>query len=711
MKLRSHNGPGETTKNATRAFELTSINLDLLGLEERRAVVAGVADLYDAIPVPFQLLSIPLERPPSEHLDALPISAHRRFLTAYAGLYRELASELPRPPRRTLLVFNTTSEATGDRVGELVRRTGEEHGVRLRRLDDDEITSVAETAMRGGSMYRIAAGLAQGPDIVCLLSLGRRWPAHVEAGWMAQLLAVPGLDALSVRVRPLSRAEAITFLTVRLRQVRAADRLASERGELTDLDRERLETTSVRTRRNVHAGAGRVYLVDVVLLVRAHDFAGLTERLESLRLESQGLGFEPEVASFQIRQAWEGVLPGSTAHPLAERNLDSQSLAASLVHVAGDLYDPAGHLYGRARTTGVPIVLDRFARPSHNAIVLGQTGTGKTMATGAEIVRCLLQGVRVLAVDPLGDYRRLTRELGGLYIEPGAGDVGLNPFALTGSRSAGALTAKLQVLAPLVAAMVGNLSRDERPILDLALRAVYERAGITADPATHDEQPPTLACLLDELRAAPGATPLANRLERWATGTLAPVFAGNAPALRDRELVIVGLAALGDPEVRAVAQLAALALLWDVVRIDLARKLLVVDEAWKVMRQPAGAAFVEELARSARHYHAGLQLATQDIVEFLRSDFGEAIVKQCDIRILLGQTPEGADALARYFDLTPAERRSLIYARPGEGLLFVGRSHVAFEAVVSRREYAALTTRPSDLLDQANLRYAPADPP
>jgi len=147
----------------------------------------------------------------------------------------------------------------------------------------------------------------------------------------------------------------------------------------------------------------------------------------------------------------------------------------------------------------------------------------------------------------------------------------------------------------------------------------------------------------------------------------------------------------------------------DAVRRDKQPKLVVVDEAWKVMRQPSGAEFVEELARSARHYHAGLQLATQDIAEFLRSDFGEAIVKQCDIRVLLGQTPEAADALARYFDLTPSERRSLVHARPGEGLLFVGRSHVAFEARVSRREYTTLTTRPADLVGQSHSRFAPPD--
>jgi hypothetical protein len=165
----------------------------------------------------------------------------------------------------------------------------------------------------------------------------------------------------------------------------------------------------------------------------------------------------------------------------------------------------------------------------------------------------------------------------------------------------------------------------------------------------------------------------------------------------DRRLLVIGLSAIGDPEVRAVAQFAALSVLWDAVRRDLAPKLVVVDEAWKVMRQPSGADCIEELARSARQSHAGLHLATQDIVECLRSEYGESIVKQCDIRVLLGQTPEAADALTGYFDLTPAERRALLHARPGEGLLFVGGSHAAFEATVSNRDYAVLTTRPVDL--------------
>ena len=264
------------------------------------------------------------------------------------------------------------------------------------------------------------------------------------------------------------------------------------------------------------------------------------------------------------------------------------------------------------------------------------------------------------------------------------------------------------MLTRLVAAMAGGLTRDERPALDRALRGAYAATGIGPDPSTHDRRPPTLAGVAEQLEQIPGGRPVAHRLERWATGSLADLFAGDALPL-DRRFLVVGLARLADPEVRSVAQFAALSLLWDAVRRDLTPKLVVVDEAWKVMRQPSGAEFVEELARSARHYHASHHLATQDIVEFFRSDFGEAIVKQCDLRVLLAQTPEGADALARYFDLTAPERRALVHARPGGGLLFVGRSHLAFEAVVSRRECAALTTRPADLLEQAHLRYDPPD--
>lgn len=687
------------------AFELGALNLELLAESEREASLEGLAALYDAIPRPFQLLSVPAARDPNDHLAHMQaVVAGRRAKTAfasYAALYRELAAAPRRPLRATYLVVAAGSDAELRRVAELVRRVGEERGVELRHLTTAELSELWSAVAGAGDEHRLSAHTASGDGVLAGLVFGGRWPSQVPPGWLAGLLTTPGLKALSMRVRPLSRAEAMSFMTVRLRHVRAGERLATERGEVEDPERERIGATALAARRATQAGQGRIYLADTVLLVAAPDRATLHERIEAVRLEARSQQLEIELATFRIDQAWQSALPGPQPRPLAERNLDTPSLAASLLHTSSDLYEPTGHLYGRQRSSGGPIVIDRFARPSHNAIVLGQTGTGKTMFTGAEMSRCFLRGIRVLGVDPLGDFRRLAEELGGTYLEAGAPGVGLNPFALTGTSDPGAFSAKLAMLSQLVGAMAGGLSRDERPALDRALRATYESAHIGPDPTTFDRRAPTLADLVDHLASEAGGTSLARRLERWATGSLADVLGSNVAVPLDRRMLIIGLSAIGDPEVRAVAQYAALSVLWDAVRRDLAPKLVVVDEAWKVMRQPSGADFVEELARSARHYHAGLHLATQDIVEFLRSDYGESIVKQCDIRVLLGQTPEAADALTRYFDLTPAERRALLHARPGEGLLFVGRSHAAFEATVSRREYAVLTTRPADLIQPA----------
>ena len=681
-------------------FELTDLNLDLMATSERDAAMESLAALYDAIPRPFQLLSVPARRDPSEHLAGIePNLRGRRAKAAsssYAALYRQLAAAPRRPLRATHLLLSAPSAAETERVVDLVHRVAEEHGLGLRRHSADGLAELWATVARSDAGYRIGPAVARGPDLLAALQLGRYWPSAVAPGWLAGLLAAAGLAAMSLRVRPLSRAETMSLMTARLRHARAAERLAAERGEVEDPDRERIGATAAAARRAAAAGAGRVYLVEAVILVEAAERAALAERIEALRLEARSQQLDLEPATFRVGPAWRSILPGPPRRPLTERNLDSASLAASLLHVSSDLYEAGGHLYGRQRSSGAPVVLDRFGRPSHNAIVLGQTGRGKTMFTGAEMSRCFMRGIRVLGVDPLGDYRRLTTDLGGTYLELGAPGVGLNPFAILDGAGPGAYAARLAMLTRLVTAMVGGLARDERPALDHALRATYVAAGIGPDPATHGRPAPSLADLGAQLATQPGGSSLAHRLERWATGSLADVLGGQASLPLDRRLLIVGLAAIGDAEVRAVAQYAALSMLWDAVRRDSAPKLVVIDEAWKVMRQPSGADFIEELARSARHYHAGLHLATQDIVEFLRSDYGESIVKQCDLRVLLGQTPEAADALARYFDLTPAERRALLHARPGEGLLFVGDSHAAFSSIVTDREYAVLATHPAE---------------
>jgi hypothetical protein len=508
-------------------FELAPIHLELMAEPEREAALESLAAVYDAIPRPFQLLSVPTDRPPHEHLalveERLDGDRATKGFSWYAALYRDLCRDARRPLRRTYLLVDAATNAELTRALASAGRVAEERGLSARQVRPAELAGRWAELGRVGVPHRITARLATADGLLVALSLARRWPAEVSPGWLSGLLGVPGLAAVSMRVRPLSRAEAMAFMTARLRQVRAAERLAAEHGELADVERERLSATAVGARRAVQAGGGRIYLVDTVLLLEGSDGATLRERIETLRLEARTLGVEVETATFRIGHAWASALPGPAGRPIAERNLDSASLAASLLNTASDLYEPTGHLYGRVRATGAPIVLDRFAHPSHNAIVLGQTGTGKTMFTGAEMHRSYLRGIRVLAVDPLGDYRRLTAWLRGTYVDLGATS-GLNPFALAGATTERSLAAKVAVLDRLVGAMASGLSRDERPALDRAIRAAYDACGIGADPATHGRRPPTLVDIVERLAEAREGASLARRLERWASGSLGACF-------------------------------------------------------------------------------------------------------------------------------------------------------------------------------------------
>ena len=273
-------------------FELAPVNLELMAEGEREAALESLAALYDAVPRPFSLLSVPADRPPHEHLGAieerLPSRRAREWYRPYAALYRELSAAPRRPLRRAYLLLDAPSGPELERALGVVGRMAEEQGLAARQVPGDDLVALWADLARLGATYRLSAGLATAEDVLAAAALGRRWPAEIAPGWLAPLLAVPGVAATAMRVRPLSRPEAMAFLTTRLRQVRAAERLATERGELADVERERLGATAVAGRRRVHAGEGRVYLVDTVFLVEAPDRASLRERLELLRLEATG---------------------------------------------------------------------------------------------------------------------------------------------------------------------------------------------------------------------------------------------------------------------------------------------------------------------------------------------------------------------------------------------------------------------------------------
>ncbi|MEI7745843.1 MAG: hypothetical protein WCK58_19070, partial [Chloroflexota bacterium] len=254
------------------------MSIDLVGDVEREAALEAIAELYGSIGRPFQVLSVRAVRDPGEHLAHMVERGEgrriERAMAAYGAVYRELAMA-QQGLRRTVLLVDAASTPELRRTEDGLVRAAEDHGIPARLLLPDEVHALRDRCLTIGGPARIEPGLVSGGTVATALVPSRRWPAQVEPGWLTALLATDGVGAVSMRVRPMGRAEAMSFMTTRLRQVRAADRLAAERGELADVERERVGVTATAARRAVHAGAGRIYLVDTVLLVEAADRAAL----------------------------------------------------------------------------------------------------------------------------------------------------------------------------------------------------------------------------------------------------------------------------------------------------------------------------------------------------------------------------------------------------------------------------------------------------
>jgi len=317
--------------------------------------------------------------------------------------------------------------------------------------------------------------------------------------------------------------------------------------------------------------------------------------------------------------------------------------------------------------------------------------------------------VRVAVIDPEDEYLRLAHAVGGTVVRLGAPGVRLNPLDLpAGDTRPDVLTRRGLFLHTLISVLVGQVPPpDERAALDRAIIGCYAAAGITADPATHHRRAPLLADLVSTLGtdADPAAHQLSARLAPWVVGSFKDLFDGPTTTRPTGHLVVWSLRHLPD-ELRTVGTLLALDTIWR--QIDLpgldrtARKLVVVDEAWLLMRDGEGARFLFRMSKAARKRNAGLTVVTQDAADVLGSDLGQAVVSNAATQVLLRQAPQAIDAVGDAFGLTVGERRLLLAARRGQGLLISGANRTGFEAVSSAAEYELATTNPTDLINDSD---------
>lgn len=569
---------------------------------------------------------------------------------------------------------------------------------------------------RTGRARSAAPRLLLGPDAVEIhaasLCTGSRhvrtfavtgYPRDVGPGWLEPLLTAEGTFDVALYVEPVSQPVAAERLRRQRARLESGRRLAVDRGRLADPEVEIAAEDAQDLARRVARGEGKLFRVGLYITVSADDVEELEAECARLRSLSASLLLTVHPTTFRALQGWISTLPLGIDWLRMHRTFDTQALAASFPFVAAGPPSSCDGVFYGISTGGGAVVWDRFAQPNYNSVILARSGAGKSYLAKLEALRSLYRGIEVLVVDPENEYERLAQAVGGTYIRLGAPGVRINPFDLGDAPDA--YTRRALFIHTVVSTLLGAaLDGAARAAVDRAVVAAYAARGITSDPRTFRRPAPKLADLVLALGDDASAQQLHDELAPFVTGSYRGLFDGPTTATPTAHLVVFSLRDLPE-ELKPAGLLLALDVIWRRVSepAQACRRLVVVDEAWQLMRQPEGARFLFRLAKSARRHWCGLTVVTQDAGDLLGSELGLAVVSNAATQILLRQAPQAINAIGTAFRLSEGERALLLTAQRGEALLAAGQNRVAFRALASPEEHRLITSDPSDLASDESL--------
>ncbi|WP_344957623.1 VirB4 family type IV secretion system protein [Actinomadura miaoliensis] len=543
-------------------------------------------------------------------------------------------------------------------------------------------------------------------DGVCASFAITGYPAEVGPGWLDPLLTYPGRVEVAVHIEPTPPTVAADRLRRQLARLESSARSDAEHGRLEDFH----ATAAAEDARELAAalarGQTKLFRVGLYFTVHAPDEETLEAECSQVRALASSLLLDAAPATFRPLQGLITTLPVGVDSLRMRRTFDNQALAACFPFSSPDLDVPITDttvLYGINTASSSLVLWDRWGLDNHNSVILARSGAGKSYLTKLDVLRSLYSGVEVAIIDPEDEYARLSAAVGGSYISLGSPGVRFNPFDLpTAHAGTDAFTRRALFLHTLIGVLLDEpLDPASRAALDRAIVETYADKGITSDPRTWSRPAPLLADLTAALREDtedPKASEVAARLAPYVTGTHRDLFDGPTTTRPDGHLVVFSLRDLPD-ELRAAGTLLALDAVWRRVSNphDRKRRLVVVDEAWLLMRQPDGAKFLFRLAKSARKYWCGLAVVTQDAADLLSTQLGQAVVANATTQVLLRQAPQAIDTVGDAFNLSAGERQFLLACSRGEGLLAAGAHRVAFQAIASPAEHHVITSDPAEL--------------
>ncbi len=535
------------------------------------------------------------------------------------------------------------------------------------------------------------------------------YPRELYTGWLSGLINIDQVLDISMFIYPVETEVVLNNLRKKVTQLEADMAIQAEKGKVRDPGREAALADAEELRDQLQLGAERFFRFGLYITLYADSLEELSFVQHVIEtIFGQNMVYS-KTASSQQEQGLNSTIPQMTDQLQVRRNMNTGAVSTSFPFTSADLSDGKGILYGVNQHNQGLVIFDRFSLENANMVVFAKSGAGKSFTVKLEALRSMMMGTDVLVIDPENEYQKLADAVGGSYIRLSlSSETRINPFDLPrvidSDEATDALRANLITLQRLFKLMLGGslvggqqialLSPAEEADLDQALIDTYARAGITSDPLTHNSQPPTIIDLYDTLSHMGGAGPsLAQRLRKYTTGTFAGIFSQQSNVDINNSMVVFNIRDLED-DLRPVAMYIVLSHIWNIARTIQRRRMLIVDEAWQLMKYEDSAEFLHSLAKRARKYSLGLTTITQDVEDFMGSEKGRAIVANSSLQLLLKQSTSAVDVLAEVFKLTEEERKRLSNFPVGDGLFFAGQNHVHIRIYASETEQQFITTNP-----------------
>lgn len=543
------------------------------------------------------------------------------------------------------------------------------------------------------------------------------YPRQLYTGWLSSLINIDEIIDISMFIYPVESQVVLENLRKKVSQLEAGLMIDAEKGRVRDPGKQAAVMDAEEMRNKLQVGEERFFRFGFYFTLYASSVDELefvTHKIESL-LGQQLIYSKP--ATSQQEQGLSSTVPQFTDQLQIKRNMSTGALSTTFPFTSADLTQDNGILYGINMHNSGLVIFDRFSLENGNSVVFAKSGAGKSFTVKLEALRSMMFGIEVVIIDPENEYQRMAEAVGGAYVRLSLNSATrINPFDLPRvvdtEEADNALRSNLITLHGLLRLMMGGaqaqmqsggamvapaLSPVEEADLDSALIETYAKAGITNDPLTHNSPPPTINDLYDTLLHMGSTGPqLAQRLRKYTSGTFAGIFSQQSNVDINNQLAVFNIRDLED-ELRPVAMYIVLNYIWNRTKADQKKRILVVDEAWQLMKYEDSANFLFSLAKRARKYHLGITTITQDVEDFMGSRMGRAIVANSSLQILLKQSASAVDVLSDVFKLTSEERNRLSQFPVGQGLFFAGQNHVHIQIIPSPTETQLITTNPDQV--------------